>query len=109
MAQTGAGKLTDALSSYDKAIAHQFPETRIHFAKADLPDQMGRSNKAKAVREAALQLTPYDDRSWVARGLARLPGDPELAATEIRKALELNPASHDAFRNLSMVLSEYLK
>lgn len=109
LAQTGAGKLTDALSSYDKAIEHQYPETRIHFAKADLLDQMGRGNDAKAVREAALQLTPSDDRSWVARGLARLPGDPELAATEIRKALELNPASHDAFRNLSMVLSEYLK
>ncbi|MFO0977749.1 MAG: protein kinase [Planctomycetaceae bacterium] len=109
LAQTGAGKLTDALSSYDKAIEHQFPETRIHFAKADLLDQMGRNDEAKAVREAALQLTPADHRSWVARGLARLPGDPELAATEIRKALELNPSSHDAFRNLSMVLSEYLK
>ncbi len=109
LAQTGTGRLTDALSSYDKAIEHQFPETRIHFAKADLLEQMGRTDDARKVREAALLLTPSDDRSWVARGLARLPDNPELAATEIRKALDLNPSSHDAFRNLSMVLSEYLK
>jgi len=109
LAQKGAGQLEDALRSYDKAILHQFPETRIHFAKAELLEQMGRKDEAVLARDAGLKLTPDDDRSWVARGLARLPENPELAAQEIRKAFERNPSSHDAYRNLSMVLSEYLK
>ncbi|MBL8813537.1 MAG: protein kinase [Planctomycetaceae bacterium] len=109
LAQKGAGKLKDALSSYDKAIEYKFPETRIHFAKADLLELMGNKDEARLAKESGLKLTPKDDRSWVARGLAQLPNSPELAVQDIRRAFELNPSSHDAFRNLSMVLSEYLK
>lgn len=109
IAQKGAGQLKEALSSYDRAIQYRFLETRIHFARADLLDQMGLRDEAQLSRDAGLKLTPADERSWVARGLARLPNHPELAVQDIRKAFELNPSSHDAFRNLSMVLSEYLK
>lgn len=109
IAQKGAGQLKEALSSYDRAIEHRFSETRIHFARADLLEQMGLRAEAQHARDTGLKLTPADERSWVARGLARLPNHPELAVQDIRRAFELNPSSHDAFRNLSMVLSEYLK
>ena len=109
MACQAAGRMTEALEDLNVAIQHEFSETRIWFLRSAVHQQLGNQEAAANDLEEGLRRTPKDDRSWVARGLARLPDQPDLARADILEAMKLNPTSHDGYRNLSMVLSEYLK
>jgi serine/threonine protein kinase/lipoprotein NlpI len=109
MACQAAGRMPEALKDLDVAIQHEFSETRIWFLRSAVHQQLGNQEAAAKDFEEGLRRTPKDDRSWVARGLARLPNHPDLARADILEAMKLNPTSHDGYRNLSMVLSEYLK
>ncbi len=64
---------------------------------------------AEKDKATGLSLRPSDAGSWVVRALEHLPGNPDAALADLREAQNLDPQSHDAFRNLAMVLSEYLK
>ena len=109
MACQAAGRLPEALEDLNVAVQHEFSETRIWFLRSAVHQQLGNQEAAAKDLEEGLRCTPKDDRSWVARGLARLPNQPDLARADFLEAMKLNPTSHDAYRNLSMVLSEYLK
>ncbi len=109
MACQAAGRLPEALEDLNVAIQHEFSETRIWFLRSAVHQQLGNQEAAAKDLEEGLRRTPKDDRSWVARGLAHLPNQPDLARADFLEAMKLNPTSHDAYRNLSMVLSEYLK
>jgi tetratricopeptide (TPR) repeat protein len=109
MACQAAGRIPEALEDLNVAIQHEFSETRIWFLRSAVHQQLGNQEAAAKDLEEGLRRTPKDDRSWVARGLARLPNQPDLARADFLEAMKLNPTSHDGYRNLSMVLSEYLK
>ena len=109
MACQAAGRMPEALEDLNVAIQHEFSETRIWFLRSAVHQQLGNQEAAVKDLEEGLRRTPKDDRSWVARGLARLPNHPDLARADFLEAMKLNPTSHDGYRNLSMVLSEYLK
>ncbi len=109
MACQAAGRMPEALEDLNVAIQHEFSETRVWFLRSALHQQLGNQEAAAKDLEEGLRRTPKDDRSWVARGLARLPNHPDLARADFLEAMKLNPTSHDGYRNLSMVLSEYLK
>ena len=109
MAGHAAGRMPEALEDLNVAIQHEFSETRIWFLRSAVHQQLGNQEAAAKDLEEGLRRTPKDDRSWVARGLARLPNQPEMARADFLEAMKLNPTSHDGYRNLSMVLSEYLK
>jgi serine/threonine protein kinase/predicted Zn-dependent protease len=109
MACQAAGRIPEALEDLNVAIQHEFSETRIWFLRSAVHQQLGNQEAAEKDLEEGLSRTPKDDRSWVARGLARLPNQPEMAQADFLEAMKLNPTSHDGYRNLSMVLSEYLK
>ena len=109
MACQAAGRIPEALEDLNVAIQHEFSETRIWFLRSAVHQQLGNQEAAERDLEEGLSRTPKDDRSWVARGLARLPNQPEMAQADFLEAMKLNPTSHDGYRNLSMVLSEYLK
>ena len=109
MACQAAGRIPEALEDLNVAIQHEFSETRVWFLRSALHQQLGNQEAAAKDLEEGLRRTPKDDRSWVARGLARLPNHPDLARADFLEAMKINPTSHDGYRNLSMVLSEYLK
>lgn len=109
MACQAAGRIPEALEDLNVAIQHEFSETRIWFLRSAVHQQLGNQEAAEKDLDEGLSRTPKDDRSWVARGLARLPNQPEMAQADFLEAMKLNPTSHDGYRNLSMVLSEYLK
>ncbi len=98
-----------ALKDLNTAIDGGFPETRVYFLRASVHQRMKNGELEKSDKATGLRLTPTDELSWVARGVEQLPQDPAAALLDFRKALEIDPSSHEAFRNLSMVLSEYLK
>jgi serine/threonine protein kinase/Tfp pilus assembly protein PilF len=98
-----------SLADLDIAIHNGFPETRVYFIRASVHRMLQNPEASQKDIEHGLRLVPTDERSWIARGLAQLPNHPELAMSDFREAKRLNPTSHDAYRNMSMVLSEYLK
>ena len=49
---------------------------------------------------------PTDEKSWLARALARAKKDPKAALDDIAKALELNPRSYQALQNIAYVLGD---
>ena len=55
--------------------------------------RLGDKKGAQRDRAVGLRERPTDDRSWLARGLARLP-DLEAALADFREAYKLNPRSH---------------
>ncbi len=102
------GRSEIALRDLTQAINGGFPETRVYFLRAAVYRQLQNPDAARIDTEKGLSLEPRDALSWVARGLAWLPNKPETAISDFRQAQLLNPTSHEVFRNMSMVLSEYL-
>ncbi len=109
MSNQSLGKPAESLPDLDAAIEHGYPETRIWFIRATVHAQLKNMEAAARDQAQGLKLIPTDDRSWVARGIAQLPDHPQRAIEDFRQAQTINPTSHDAYRNLSNVLSEYLK
>ena len=58
--------------------------------------------------ETGLQLTPRDAVSWVARGVARLNGDPRAALADFESALQLDSSTVEALHNEAHVYAEIL-
>lgn len=74
--------------------------------RARAHEAAGNAVAAQADREAALKLQPADEQAWVARGLALLPAQPQLAVAAFDRAIALNPRSRAARQNKAYVLSE---
>jgi len=102
-------KLTQALEDLNQAILQHFPETRVYFIRAEIHQHLGNVAEAEKDRQTGLSLIPQDARSWVARGLQKLPLDPAAALQDFQSAQQVDPHSQDAFRNMAMVLSEHLR
>lgn len=98
-----------ALDDLRQATAQGASDTRIHFIRAEILQELGREEEAKAEREFGLKATPQDELSWIARGMAQLPSAPEAALNDLQEALRIQPLSYLALRNASHVLSDYLK
>jgi serine/threonine protein kinase/Tfp pilus assembly protein PilF len=97
-----------AVADLTRALDGGAPQTRVYFIRARLHSLMKDSAAAKADLAAGLKLTPTDEQSWVARGLARADADPAAALADFEKALELNPASRAALQNKAHALAEKL-
>lgn len=108
IAASEVGESQKSLDDLNHALRLGFPETRIYFIRASV--QQALSNPAAAAEDIrkGMELEPSDPRSWVARGLQRLPGDPAAALADFEAARAMDSESHDALRNIAMVLSEYL-
>jgi tetratricopeptide (TPR) repeat protein len=58
--------------------------------------------------EEGMRREPSDEKSWVARGLARLNREPQQALADFEQALKINPRSTAALQNQAHVLAEKL-
>jgi tetratricopeptide (TPR) repeat protein len=107
-----------ALRRPDKALddlnrAEQYPcPTRVFFIRAMARGHLGDAAGARRDREEGLRRTPRDEKSWSARGWARLQGEPpdrEGALADFEQALSLNPRSRTALQNKAHLLAEHLE
>ncbi len=91
-----------------KAIELGATQSRLYLLRADLRRRLHRLADAEADLAEGLQRTPTDELSWVQRGLAQAKSNPQAALKDLKKALELNPTSRYALRNLAYVLGEQM-
>jgi serine/threonine protein kinase/tetratricopeptide (TPR) repeat protein len=108
LARQGLQDYAGAVADLTRALDGGAPQTRVYFIRARLHALMKDPAAAKADMAAGLKLTPTDEQSWVARGLARADADPAAALADFEKALELNPASRAALQNTAHALAEKL-
>lgn len=89
-----------------RAIEIGATQSRLYLLRADLRRRLHRLADAEADLAEGLRRTPTDELSWVQRGLAQAKSNPQAALEDLKKALELNPTSRYALRNLAYVLGE---
>ena len=106
LAHQQLGQLQDALNDLTAALEAHATETRIYFIRSRIRQQLGDRAGAEEDRREGLQRQPSDEKSWLARGMAKLPGDPRGALDDFRQALQANRRSRDALQNVAHVLSE---
>jgi eukaryotic-like serine/threonine-protein kinase len=104
LARQGLGEYTRGIDDLDRAQELGAPFTRIYFMRARLRELAGDAAGAQRDREEGLRRQPGDEKSWVARGLARLATDLPAALTDFEQALNLNPRSLAALQNKAHVL-----
>ncbi len=93
----------------DLLKAEQFDgPSRIFFLRARY--RMANKDRERAISDHRLGLrtTPTDEKSWVSRGIAKLPRQPEAALEDFQQAVKLHNQSIDGLRNIAHVLSERL-
>jgi serine/threonine protein kinase/tetratricopeptide (TPR) repeat protein len=106
LARHGMGNSAGAIDDLTRALDLGAPYTRVYFMRARIRDKAGDHDGAKRDMEAGLRLEPTDEKSWIARGMARLDKDIEGAHADFTKALDLNPRSLMALQNIAHVLSK---
>lgn len=108
LAHRGAGRAQMAVDDLTAAIDAGSTPTRVFFLRARLWDRLGDRGAAERDRREGLRRRPDDEKSWIARGIARLDDDAEAALADFQHALALNSRSRLALRNIAHVCSERL-
>ena len=85
------------------------PYTRIYFMRSRVRDLAGDKEGAKQDFAEGLRREPSDEKSWIARGIAKLTSDLDGALADFAKAEELNERSLAALQNQAHVLSKQSK
>jgi serine/threonine protein kinase/Flp pilus assembly protein TadD len=95
-----------AIDDLTHSLALGAPYTRIYFMRARVRELA--EDKAGARQDFAegLRREPTDEKSWIARGVAKLSSDLPGALADFEKAAELNPRSLAALQNQAHVLSK---
>jgi serine/threonine protein kinase/tetratricopeptide (TPR) repeat protein len=97
-----------ALADLTHALELPAAPTRIYFMLSRIRAMAGDREKARQERDEGLRHTPADPQSWVARGIARLGGDPKGALADFNEALKLDATYCEAMESKAHVLSERL-
>jgi serine/threonine protein kinase/predicted Zn-dependent protease len=108
LAHQALGNYQQAVDDLTRALASGATDTRIYFLRADLFDKLRDDASAKRDREMGLRLEPTDEKSWIARGVAKLDIDPAQARVDFAEALRRYPGSQLALTNLLHVLGDRL-
>jgi serine/threonine protein kinase/Flp pilus assembly protein TadD len=109
LAYQGVEKNAEAIADLTEALERNVPQTRIYLLRAKLREKTGEAAGAKQDLAEGLRREPTDEVSWITRGIAFLPGDPNRAIADFDEALKLNPRSLAALHNKAHVLGKYLK
>ncbi len=102
------GNYQDAITDLTMALELGATQTRIYFLRAELYQRLNDADHAKQDIDTGLSLTPTDELSWVARGVAKLEQDENAALADFQQAIQLNPISRVALRNCVHVLADRL-
>jgi tetratricopeptide (TPR) repeat protein len=108
LARQGLGQFKSAIEDLSTALDKPNAPTRIYFMRARVRARAGDRAGADRDRAEGLRATPADEKSWIARGLARLADDPQGALADFEEALAFNSRSRSALQNKAHVLAEKL-
>jgi len=89
---TQEGRLTEAVSCYDRALSSSPDNTAILSNKAVALISLGRYEESLACSKQALRVDPYDSDLWINKGIAldKL-GRPTEATDALEQAVAINP------------------
>jgi serine/threonine protein kinase/tetratricopeptide (TPR) repeat protein len=102
------GDYKEAEADLTKALELGTEHTRLFLVRARVREKLNDTEGARQDRAEGMRREPNDVPGWVARGLARLPGDPKAALADFDAALQLDPRSMAALQNKAHVLGKYL-
>lgn len=108
LAYEALGNYEEAIADLTKSLELGDTRTRIYFLRSKLHRRLGDQQAAKQDLDTGLSLTPTDELSWVAHGVAQLKQDANAALADFEQALMLNPVSKTALRNCVHVLADRL-
>ena len=103
------GDFAEALADATKALELGSEQTRLYLVRAQIREKLNDVDGARKDLDEGLRREPRDVQSWVARGLARLPANPQAALADFEAALRLEPRSMAALQNKAHVLGKYLQ
>lgn len=98
----------DAINDLQAALDAGAPPIRVHCMLARVYREAGHEDKAQEELRRGLELPTTDEMSWVTRGLAVLPSDPNESLRCFDEALAINETCRSALQNKAYVLSEVL-
>jgi tetratricopeptide (TPR) repeat protein len=108
LAKLGLGDSQGAVDDLTRCLTLKGSPTRAWFIRAQARRRLGDTEGARLDREEGLRQQPVDPPSFVARGLARLPGDARGALADFDAALAIDPRYRHALQDKASVLSESL-
>jgi serine/threonine protein kinase/tetratricopeptide (TPR) repeat protein len=106
VARQGVKDYPAAIADLTHALELGAPHTRIYFMRARVRELAGDREAARTDLAEGLRRDPTDEKSWIARGIAKLSRDLPGALADFQKAAELNPRSLAALQNQAHVLSK---
>jgi tetratricopeptide (TPR) repeat protein len=108
LARMGTGDCAGATDDLTRALECNDAPTQALFLRARARRALNDAVGAEADVAEGLKRTPGDPVSWVTRGMARLPADPQGALADFDAALALSPRYDRALENKANVLAERL-
>jgi serine/threonine protein kinase/Flp pilus assembly protein TadD len=106
LAYQGLKNYAASIQDLTHALELGAPYTRIYFMRARVRQLAGDQASARQDIAEGLRRVPEDEKSWIARGIARMAADMPGALADFRKAAELNPRSLAALQNQAHALAE---
>ncbi|MEZ6121027.1 MAG: protein kinase [Pirellulaceae bacterium] len=100
------GEWAEAIADLDQAIRLEPERSRYYLLRSELKRRAGNRDGAAVDLQLGLGKTPRDEAGWVQRGFAKLRADETGAAEDFQRALQLNPKSRVARRNLAYLIGE---
>jgi tetratricopeptide (TPR) repeat protein len=108
VARIAVGDYSGAITDLDHILRRADAPVRAQFIRATARERLGDREGAARDRAEGLRRQPDDELSWVVRGIAKIPNDPNGALADFDAALALNPRSKPALENKAFVLAERL-
>ena len=108
IARLESGDLAGSLADLTACVERKGAPPRAWLIRARVRRRLGDLAGASADLAQGLLLKPDDPPGYVARGLARLPGDPNGALADFDTALAIDPRYRHALQDKANVLSESL-
>jgi serine/threonine protein kinase/tetratricopeptide (TPR) repeat protein len=104
LARDALGDHRGAIDDLNLALKHHLGATRVYFLRSRIREVIGDKKGARSDREEGLKQKPTDEKSWIARGYARMVAEPDEALADFDEALKLNPESIPALMNKAHIL-----
>jgi eukaryotic-like serine/threonine-protein kinase len=108
IAKLELGDPAGAVADLNLCLARDDAPARAWFVRARAKARLGDEKGAHLDQEEGMKQQPRDPDSFVTRGVARLPHDPQSALADFEAALALNPRHLMALQDKASVLSENL-
>jgi serine/threonine protein kinase/tetratricopeptide (TPR) repeat protein len=108
LAKLGIGDANGAVDDLTACLGMKRPPSRAWFVRAEARRRLGDLPGARLDRAEGLAHQPDEPAGFVARGLARLPGDTAGALADFDAALAIDPRNRFALQNKAHVLGEIL-